>query len=91
MYQGSTSIEEYFKEMEVTLMRSNVLESNEPQRDLTPTILAIERVRMKRKNVLGRTMVQRRGVPYHEAKRKKLHHLTLVLHTKATTSSALSA
>ncbi|RDX98004.1 hypothetical protein CR513_19137, partial [Mucuna pruriens] len=29
MYQGSKSIEEYFKEMEVALMRANVLEFNE--------------------------------------------------------------
>ncbi|RDY11051.1 hypothetical protein CR513_04335, partial [Mucuna pruriens] len=29
MYQGSKSIEEYYKDMEVALLRANVLESNE--------------------------------------------------------------
>ncbi|RDX81426.1 hypothetical protein CR513_37895, partial [Mucuna pruriens] len=29
MHQGSKSVEEYYKDMEVTLLRMNVLESNE--------------------------------------------------------------
>ncbi|RDX77309.1 hypothetical protein CR513_42589, partial [Mucuna pruriens] len=107
MYQGSKSIEEYFKEMEVALMRANVLEPNEaictkqlelslnkggvyPQRDPTPTILIVGRVRNKRENDLERIRVQRRGVSHHMAERKKLPHLTLVL-LRAISLSVLSA
>ncbi|RDX60677.1 hypothetical protein CR513_61159, partial [Mucuna pruriens] len=83
MYQGSKNVEEYYRDMEVALMRANVLEFNEAT---MARFLHVGKVRKERKNNLKRTRIKRRGVPHHEAKRKKLPYLTLVLHPKLETS-----
>ncbi|RDX95485.1 Retrovirus-related Pol polyprotein from transposon gypsy, partial [Mucuna pruriens] len=74
---GSKSVEEYFKEIKVALMRSNVLEFNKAtmarflhvstkeassHREPTPIDLAARKVRRKKQNDLERTRVQIRGV-----------------------------
>ncbi|RDX93705.1 hypothetical protein CR513_23997, partial [Mucuna pruriens] len=102
MYQGFKSVEEYYKDCEVALLKANVLESNcirqfelnlnkggvWSKKRLTPAFLPVGEVRKERRNGPGRTRVQRRGVPYHEAKKKNIHHLAVVHHPKAIASSA---
>ncbi|RDX88986.1 hypothetical protein CR513_29348, partial [Mucuna pruriens] len=62
MHQGSKSVEEYFKDMEVALIRANMLEPNEAT--------FLDDLMMKVKKGLERLRVQRIGIPYHEAQRK---------------------
>ncbi|RDY12237.1 hypothetical protein CR513_02997, partial [Mucuna pruriens] len=112
MYRGSKIIKEHYKDMQVAVLRANILKSNKEtmtyflhglnrdiynvvelyhyasmddllQRDPTPTVLNDGRVRMKRKNGLERTKVQRRGAFYPKVERKRkiiVHKQDMLVH-----------
>ncbi|RDY04106.1 hypothetical protein CR513_12227, partial [Mucuna pruriens] len=93
VYQGSKNIEKYFKEMEVSLMGANVLESYEAimaRFCMVKRCLASKRSYPSSSSWKGKEKEKENDLERTRAERKKLSHITLVL-LRIVALSVLSA